>query len=242
MRITDVDMYSANFEEPISFSLRHTATKDQYMVRTILGLDAMDIAPKFYGWAINGESKFYDFSLKPRDIVIRATLNPRFNLDESYSDIRDELYRTISSNRTGQVVLHFRSGATTVSRIFGSIIKFEVPYFVELPEVQITIRCNDLMFRALNPVMFTPGDLSFMQDWDTLVLPDSLSTSPHGFTINVHFTAVSASFTIQDAVTNPMWKFKIIPSGGFLVGDALHISAITLTSMPTSFVVEQLFN
>ena len=121
MRVTSVGLYSSNFEEAITFSLRDADPNAQYMVRTIIGIDAQEIIPKFYGFGLQSKQRLYDFGMKARDIVIRAVLKPRFNLDESYSDIRDELYRAISANRTGIVVLHFNSGATTVAKIPGFI-------------------------------------------------------------------------------------------------------------------------
>ena len=222
MRVTSVDMYSSASEEAITFSLQNSEPNAQYQARTILGLDAIDIVPKFYGWSLSGANKYYDFTLKPREIVMRIILSPRFKLDESYSDIRDSLYRVISANRTGLVTLHFKSGGTLVSQILGSVVKFEATHFTNLPEVQLTIRCNDPMFKAINPVIFEPEDLDTT---NPILVPDSLSTAPHGFTFQATFHATAASFTIQDAASNPEWKFKVIPDGGFLSGDVLYFSS-----------------
>lgn len=222
MRLTGVDLYAANYSEAITFSLREVGSSDTYQVRTILGLDAEEIIPKFYGFGLNTKPRFYDFGLKAREIAIRAILNPRFRMGESYSDIRDNLYRSISANRTGLVALHFRSGATVVAKIAGSIIKFEVPYFTKLPEVQLTVKCDDPMFRAINPVIYASTELPTT---NPVIIPDSLSTSPHGFSFKVTFTATAATFTIQDDPTTPEWKFKIVPAGGFLSGDELYFSS-----------------
>ena len=215
MRVTSVDMYSATLEQPISFSLRNPGPLARYQVRAIMGLDAEEIIPKFYGVGLINTPKYYEFSLKPRDVVIRIVLNADYKTDETPSDIRDELYRAISSDKTGNIVLHFKSGGTVVSRIFGFITKFEVPYFAKLPEVQITGRCNDPMFRGVNPVRYEGLELPSA---NPVLLPDSLSTSPHGFTMQVTFKASTPSFTIQDVQSNPEWKFKVIPTGGFSVG------------------------
>ena len=221
MRVTNVALY-ANQEEAVSFSLREFEPTAQYMIRAIVGLDAEEIIPKFYGFGLNTQPRFYDMGMKAREIVIRIVLNPRFNLDESYSDVRDDLYRIISATRSGQVVLHFNSGGTTVAQIAGFITKFEVPHFTALPEVQLTISCNDPMMRAINPVIFEAADL---RTTNPLIIADSLSTAPHGFDFNVTFTAVAPSFTVQDDPTNPEWIFKVIPNGGFAVGDVLYFSS-----------------
>jgi hypothetical protein len=222
MRVTSVDMYSATLEEAISFSLFGNEPRAQYEVRTILGLDAEEIVPKFYASNIDGDKKFYNFGMKPRDIVLRVILKPRFDLEEDYASVRDRLYRTISANRTGLVTLHFNAGSTVVAGISGSIVKFEAVHFTNLPEVQITIRCNDPMFKGISPVVFEPTELSAA---NPVFIPDSISTSPHGFEMEVTFTGNVASFTIQDAESDPEWDFVVTPSGGFLTGDVLHISS-----------------
>jgi len=220
MRVTSMCLCSPTLEEPITFGLRYTESQGQYIVRNIVGLDAEELIPKFYGTGLQTKSRFYDFGLKSRDIVMSLVLNPRFKLDESYSDIRDYLYRTISSTRTGMIELQFFSGATTVAKISGFITKFEVPYFTERPEVQITVRCDDPMFRAINPVIFEPEDLS---SFNPIIIPDSISTAPHGFSMEVVFTAPSDTFLIQDDPTHPEWTFKVVPGGfGFIIGDQLY--------------------
>jgi hypothetical protein len=220
MRVTSVDVYSANVEEPISFSLRGSDPHAQYQVRNIVGLDAEEIIQKFYGFSNSGD-KYYNFGLKPRDIVMRIALNPKLILGETPSDVRDRLYRAIASNRTGGLRLHFKSGATTVSSISGYISKFEVGYFNKLPEVQLTVRCGDPMFRAINPVVFDEEDLTV----NPLNIPDTLSTAPHGFVMMGTFTDDSASLTIQDAETDPEWVFQVSPYGGFESGDQFYMSS-----------------
>jgi hypothetical protein len=185
-------------------------------------LDAEEIIPKYYSLGAKSRSRFYDFGLKAREIVIRVTLNPNFRLGETYSDIRDELYRAISANRTGVTMLHFNSSGTTIARIPGQIIKFEVPHFNQLPEVQLTLRCNDPMFRALNPVTWLPPELSTA---NPIHIPDSASTAPHGFSFQATVKTASPSFTIQDVPSNPDWKFSVVPAGGFLVGDVIYFSS-----------------
>lgn len=221
MRVTNISLYS-NDVEAVTFALQDVSASDQYMIREILGLDSEELVPRFYGFGLQTKPKFYDFVMKARTIVMRIVLNPRFNMDESYSDVRDTLYRAISSVRTGQVTLHFNSGGTTVSRLFGFITKFEVNHFSPLPEVTITLRCDDPLFRAINPVFYTPSELKTV---NPIIIPDSLSTAPHGVEIQMTCKVACPSFTIQDEATNPEWMFKIIPAGGFLVGDVLNISS-----------------
>lgn len=221
MRVTTIKLLS-NDIEAIRFDLRAVAAKSQYIIRNIVGLDADDLVPRFYGFSKDGAKRFYEFKPKPKDIVMRIVVNPRYNLDETNSDIRDNLYKLISATRTGLVDLEFLGGASTVARISGHIIKFEVPYFSNEPELQITIRCNDAMFRGINPVSFEADDIS---STNPLVFGDSISTAPHGFSMQVTLTGTLSNFTIQDKATDPEWDFKVIPSSNFLSGDTIHFSS-----------------
>jgi len=210
---------------PITFSLEGIYEKGQYEVRSILGLDAEDIIPKFYGNSTDGSENFYDFVMKAREIVLRVILNPRFNLDESFSDVRDELYKVISSTRSGQIQLHFKSGTTTVAMIEGSIIKFEVDHFTKLPEVQLTIRCNDPLFKAINPVILTPAYLYAATSGAYVTIPNERSTAPHGFKMDFVINGPILTYKIQDLETNPTWKFELGYFGGFLNGDHIYFSS-----------------
>lgn len=221
MRVTSVDMYSAASEEAISFNLSGNVSNEQYEARQILGLDAQEIVPKFYGAGADG-SKFYEYGMKPRDVVIRVILKPRFELNETYGDVRDRLYRAISANRTGLVTLNFNAGATIVACISGSITKFEAGHFTKTPEVQITVNCKDPMFKGLTPTIFEEAELTTT---NPLKIPDSRSSAPHGFKSEIKFTAPEDQLTIMDAEIDPTWVFMVVPDGGFLTDDILYFSS-----------------
>lgn len=220
MRVTGFSLFSSLDEEPLTFSVLDADPTAQYIARSVLGLDAEDIVPRYYGSGSVSKNKYYDVALKARQIVMRLILKPRFQLDESYSDVRDALYRLISRSRTGILTLHLNSGAGVVAAIDGSIVKFEASHFEQVPEVQITFSCPDPMFRSPSPVIFGPGKLS---STSPVTIPDSISTAPHGFHMHIQFTTSTPTFTMQDAATSPDWKFKIVPAGGFLSGDLLHL-------------------
>lgn len=221
MRITSLQLYSSNstLTEPIAFSLSDADEGSQYIVRNITGLDAENIMPKFQGFSLHTKSRYFNFRLNAREIAIRLTLNPRFILSESYSDIRDELYKTISATRTALANMQFLSGATTVAQLWGYITKYEASYFDGTPEVQLTFTCADPLFRAINPVDYAPGEFPTSSP---VHIPDSLSTAPHGFKMELVMTDAFPIFTIQDKATNWEWAFNIIPAGGFHVGDHLY--------------------
>ena len=221
MRVTSVSLF-ADDVEVASFALRRESAKSRYMVRQIVGLDADELTPKFYGFGAHSGQKFYNFGMKARTLVIRVILNPTFALNEEYNDVRDELYKAISSTRSGLVEVRFFSGGASVSKLTGFITKLEAGYFNKTPEAQLTIRCDDPMFRGMNPVRLV-GDK--IPTTNPIRLADSSSTAPHGFSAEVTVTAAIPSFTVQDRQTNPDWAFTVMPNGGFLAGDVLYFSS-----------------
>jgi hypothetical protein len=223
MRITSIGLLADEIEA-IQFDLRNVQSQSPYMIRNIAGLDAEDIVPKFYGFNIDKDKRFYDFKMRPRDIVMRIVMNPRYKLNESVSDIRDRLYKAISASRSGELTLEFRATGTTVAQIKGYITKFEVPYFSEVPELQITVRCNDPMFRGITPVNLEPADLDGVTT-NPVTVVDSFSTAPHGFKFEIEIGATLSTFTIRDKSSDPEWEFQIVPASNFLNGDTLYFSS-----------------
>jgi hypothetical protein len=215
MRVTTVGLYS-NETEVATFSLREPDPTNQYMVKQMVGLDADEIITKFYGIGTLSGDKYYDVHTNSREIVIRLVLNPRYVLGESVSNIRDELYRAISANRTGEIALRFNSGGATVATISGFISKFEAGLFSKTPEVQITIQCSDGMLRGFAPVTL---DNAEMATTNPVAITDSLSTSPHGFEMCITYTVAETEFLIRKAEDDD-WSFEIIP-GIINVGDGL---------------------
>ncbi len=123
MRVTSVDIYASNSSNFINLSYRDPKAVNPFQVKTIQGLDADEISPRFYRASGGPQGKYYDLTLSKRDIVVQIALNPSFALGKSYSSLRDELYKLISSSRTGIVQLRFKDGATTVAAVSGFITK-----------------------------------------------------------------------------------------------------------------------
>jgi hypothetical protein len=225
MRLTAVTLH-ANDEEFASFALSDPRASNQYIAKAIIGLDAPEIVSKFYGFGTVSRNRFFDISLKEREIVMRIALNPRWTINESYSDLRDEIYRAIASNRTGRIELQFHSGSALVATLIGYITKVEVPHFSRTPELQITVVCDNPLFRGVNPVRL---ETEHIGTTNPVVIQDGISTAPHGFKFQITFNAVTTSFSIQESAT-PDWKFEIIPgtiasATGFQINDQLHFSS-----------------
>lgn len=221
MRVTDIEFTSDNVDI-MSVALRMPSFDAKFLAKAVIGLDASEIVPKFYGFGLVNKERFYEYTLRPREIVIRIVLNPNYEINEQYSDLRDELYRRISSSRSTSIKMVLKNGASSMAQIFGNIIKFEVPHFSKVPELQLTIRCEDPIFRAITHVEMDHTDLGPRQPFEIV---DAISTCPHGVSFDALLMAPKPSFTFQDKETDPNWKFEVAPNGGFLTGDMLCISS-----------------
>lgn len=220
MRVTRVELHPANSSNVAVLSFRDPQRLNPYNVRAIIGLDADNIVPKYYGVSGNSAASFHHLSLQDRELVMRIQLNPRAQQDESYSSLRDDLYKLIASSRTGLIQIRFLDGEDVVAAISGFVRKFEAPHFERTPEVQLTIDPTDPMLRALDPVNV---DISGLDPLLTTIV-DNVSTAPHGFEFGMSFLGFVATFSI----TNPFdssWSFDVSPVGGFGAGDVLHFSS-----------------
>jgi hypothetical protein len=189
------------------------------LARAVIGIDAEEIIPKYYGVGSRSKARFYDFIRKPRTIVIRIVLNPNRRINKTYSDLRDDLYRVISASRIGDVELRFKQDAVIVAAIKGKIVKFEAPHFSETPEVQITIQCEDAMLRGFEDTVL--DDIELTDGGPVFYIYDAVSTAPHGGDFKFRFTADSPRFQI--GAENHDWVFHLIHN--FLDGDVLTISS-----------------
>lgn len=221
MRVDTIDLFS-NDSKVVSFDVGMLDVRNPYIIKGITGLDADAIVPRFYGQGAVSNVRYYDMALEPREIAIRIGLNPNYNLNLRPSDLRGDLYRAIASSRSGQIQLRFNDDSAVVGAISGFVTKFEAPLFAKETEVQITMRCDDPVFKSLYTTNVVVDSLST----SALVLTDPVSTSPHGFKMELTFTDSVTDFIIQEKSLPdaPNWLFKINYS--FIVFDYLVFSSV----------------
>lgn len=218
MKLTSVELRPVNSSDVAVLSFRDPGRQNSYNVKAIVGLDADDIVPRYYGGS--GAAKFYELSMGKRTIVVRISLNPKSRENQTYSSLRDGIYKLIASSRTGQLQILFKRNNSIVAVISGFVTKLESPHFNKEQEVQITVSCDEPMLKAPNRTVISVSSLN-----TTLVnLQDSVSTAPHGFIFDMKFLANTASLTMADP-NDDSWSFDVAPFGGFLLDDILHFSS-----------------
>lgn len=225
MKVTSIELHPHNSALVAVLSFRDPARTLPYNVVDIQGLDPDMIVPRYYGVSGNSKAKFYDFSLNKKDVVMLVSLNPDFETNQSYSDLRDGIYKFISASRTGMIEIQFKNGADVVALLTGPVTKVEAATFEKAPAVKLTISPDDPVLRAPAAVVVPVAGLN---PADT-VITDLISTAPHGFAFQMAFTGAVASVTISDTTfglpLDDRWSFIITPAGGFLNGDLLNFSS-----------------
>lgn len=220
MRVDSIDLYS-NDTRIATFNVRSRDYTNPYMIRAITGLDADSIIPRFYGLSVDESINFYDLTLEPREIAMRIALNPNVSIGATITQFRDALYKAIASNRSGKIQLRFNEGNVVVAAISGFVTRFEAPLFQQQTDVQITMRCDDPIFRSMTITSVIEDTLSTEEP----LLIDPVSTCPHGFRFSMTLLDDVSGIIIQDAPAAgaPTWRFEI--DFEFLTDDQLFFSS-----------------
>lgn len=226
MKISSVELVPANSSETIELSFKDPQGLNKYNVRTITGLDVDQINRRSYVSQYSGSSRqtrFSNLTPEKRSISVVINLNPDFGAGDTYSDLRDDIYRLIASSRTGMLTLQFKNGTSVIATISGYVNKVEAPQFEKNQNVVVFLDCEDGLLRA--PVA-TSIDVSSLDPADT-VITDSLSTAPHGMTFALTVLTDTTSLFISDPNDVDLtWSFKVTPSGGFDADDVIYFSSI----------------
>lgn len=216
MRVTSIELYS-NDSRVMSFDVRGPDARNPYKLKAITGLDADSIVPRFYATGEVSGHNFYDLALEPREIAMRIALNPNYNHGSEASDLRGDLYRAIASNRRGKLQLRFKENNDDVAAIEGFVTKFEGPLTNREAEVQLTLRCDDPIFKSLYITSVIIDDM----DPDEPTIIDPVSTSPHGFKFKLTFNDDQPGWAM--GAPDNDWLFQINYS--FLDLDELYMSS-----------------
>jgi len=221
MKLTSVELRPDGAQYIVNLSFRDPRRESSYNIKALSGLDVEEITPRYSGASENSGAKYYNLTPEKRDIVLRVELNPTFSNNETYSSLRDTLYKMIYSSRTGGMQLRFKNGSTTIAAVSGFVTKFEASHFSQTPEVQLTIKCIDPVLRALTPINL---DVVPLNATAVPNITDILSTAPHGLTFDMVAGGNTPSFTIKNYY-GVEWFFTVTPVGGFLTDDVLHCSS-----------------
>lgn len=154
-----------------------------------------------------------------RDVVCKIGLNPQ--IGQSYSELRDNLYKLIS--RT--VFVKMMNGSKVVAQSTGFIRQFDASHFTNLPEILVTIECQDGAFSAPASITVPLATLNTL----TPVINYEEGTAPAGMDLQFTVTANHTGFSITEyskfwAVGGADVHNLFSVSYAFLTGDLVKIA------------------
>lgn len=227
MRVTSVELRPEGSSDVIELSFRDPRSLNPYQIKSIAPLDADELTPQFYGTSGDSTKRYFQMGQKKREPVALISLNPRYGEpdDNSYSELRDRLYRLIQSSRTGVVNIVFLADGVDIASISGTVSKIEAGHFSATPEVQITFSCPNPMLQSPSRFVLAGGTAGPPVTEDDITIVDNVSTAAHGFRFEAEFSAPYSSFVMSPPGGSPEWTFDVRPYGGFLAGDVLHFSS-----------------
>jgi hypothetical protein len=220
MNITGFDLVGSQ-GTIFSAALSYASSGDKYLVKGVTGLDVDEIVPEFYASGAVSKKRFYDYKAKAVPISVKLGLNPDFVVDETFSDLRDHLYKAISADRSGELYFALRDGPSVVAQTPVRVSKFIPNLFTKNPEVEITLSRSESFFKSPISVLEPTANIGVKSSY---MITDGYSTAPHGFVLDVRlFTAVPSQFVIKESATSE-WAFTVNLTG-FTTGDTLVISS-----------------
>lgn len=154
-----------------------------------------------------------------RDVAFRIGLNPQ--LGQSYSELRDDLYKLIS--RT--VFVKLMNGSKIVAQATGFIREFDSVHFSNLPEIQVIIECQDGAFSAPASIAIPIATLGTL----TPVINYEEGTAPAGMDLQFTVTTNHSGFSITEyskfwAVGGADVHNAFTITFAFLTGDVVNLS------------------
>jgi hypothetical protein len=228
MNIDAIHLYTAaefskGAEKLAELSLSHVAPTESYILETALGLDVEDVVQQHAG--VYSNFPFFNQVPGERTIVLKIKLNPDHASGETPGDLRDHLFKAISHSRGSENELRFVYDGDDIAYIRGFVTKFESDIFTPNPKIQITYRCPYFYLRGMEMIDLT-GEPGVVVPEPVLI--DDVSTAPHGFIMELEFTAtVSGAFAIKGKSETDEWNFIMTSPGSdpFLTGELLNFSS-----------------
>lgn len=232
MLVDNVDLAAQNGSRTINFGFRDPGNRLPYQVKSITGLDADEIINHFVGNSSTntGVPSFSTPTIVKREVTLLLGLNPDWGVPQTFSSLRDDLYRLISACPSGGVLIRFNYGASeddshVKAYLVGRISKVEANHFVDRPEVQLTITADEYpMLEAWTTETQEPIwiERSELGGTEAVKLIDEISTASHGFEVEFSFTGTAQKFKMEGLSSLDGLRFEIA-GFTFANGDVLHL-------------------
>lgn len=184
------------------FDLNAMSIDNPYILKGLTGISASEITENNYGYSSSGQS-YYEMVPSARDISMKIGLNPVYSSSGIRQDLRNVLYKSISSSRSPSISFDAYNGNQLLATIEGIIVKLDASHFTDKPEVDLTIRCKSPFFKG--PSRTTVDVSTFTSN--SITINYSNGNAPVGFTASFKMDVSTSSFGIAPADNS--WVFSV---------------------------------
>jgi len=239
MNVTEIQLCSNDSTDGLivhaTFALRNVNRSQPYIIKSVTGLDVDEIVKTY-----DDGPAFFRMVPKQRIVEFSIKANPDYYSSVTFGDLRDNLYRYITSNNKStrwnddnKLELRFRNGSTYIGSLFGFVTKVESESFTSDMGLKFTIDCPYPFIRSTVDLPLTinnsPGAPSHWRTGTEYTVSarcsynDTKSTAPHGFKMVVEVLSNQSQFIIWDNRNPDYYLFFVYFS--FLDGDIIHFSS-----------------
>ncbi len=208
MRFTRIRL---NGLTPVDLPIVGATPADTYICKNVDGLGPPEIDVAL-ARTLNAGSVYQGRQSQSRQIVALVGLNPDYTAGVVPADLRVSLYGLLSPGFLDSILVQIINEEEVLASTTGYVSKMEINPFSKDPEVQVTINCEDLYFKAADEIFLTPDSKSNPEI-------ENLGTAPAGFHMEVTFTADTSGWTLSDASGNEMYFNYAFLSGDKLIFD-----------------------
>lgn len=176
--------------------LQDVAYDDPYIVKTITGLEAPDLSDFEVERTVHNNFGV----LTERVITALVVLNPANSENLSITELREFLYKFISSLGPEGVEVRLMDGDNHICSTRGRISGIETSLFEKTSQVIITIRCPNHIFESPNLVYLGDPTLEppdYILGGSGSIFRDEASTTPSGMAMIISVLEDVDSFSID---------------------------------------------
>lgn len=194
----------------LELPLTNISYNSPYIVKSITGLEAPDLSD--FETERNAHNNFG--ALTERAISALIVLNPANSEGKTVSELRDHLYRFISSVGKFGVEVQLMDGDNHIASVRGRFTGLETDLFSNTSQAVVTIVCPNPIFAATEPEEFL-----FSSNYD-----DGKSTAPRGLMFAVNILEEASEFILTSYSELAVHSFKI--NQNFEAESAIVVSSI----------------
>jgi Phage tail protein len=181
---------------------------DPYILKSVTGLGPPEVDVSIMN-TLNAGGFYQGRRPQTREPVVHIGLNPDYKIEQTVSDLRQDLYGLLTPGADDIVKIQIWDDIDLLLYTTGYVKKLEIAPFSKTPEVQVTISCLQQYLLSLDDLYVDPGSTSA----PTIT---NVGTAPAGFHMEVVFSAGMPQWEITASNGD-----KMLFDYDFLSGDTL---------------------